>query len=672
MRILNIIASLQQQIVEEGPKVFLYRIWKLGRVHYMHATKRWSALENHVHDFWTNDTVKQWLSAAREGQMLITKEHSDAFGTWLKSNAEWESKTKANAEKILRGDIAVFGSEYHFNWPELPWHTDWRYEYTWEQQFFRNYGYYERDKSLPYDVKYPWELSRFAFLLPLAQAAAITGDSRWQEQIAGVVDDWGEKNKLSFSINWCAMECAMRGIALSIVAQILATQQSTTHEHLMPILRQMVLQGEFLYKNIEYTRTRNNHYAANITALILIGHSLHQIYPRAQRWLNFGAKRIHREIELQYCDDGVNFEKSISYHRLVTELFLLGLLVMEKSGFAVSETARIKIRRACEYTRHYTRPDGAAPNLGDNDSAWLLAFDPYALQDHQTLSVLASSFFSDQSLKANNHQSASQSWLTGGIDDVGTDQIAGSRSSSVGTRLFEKGGVFVSRHEGNYLIADYGEVGLNGHGGHGHNDTFSFELCLMGFPIIIDPGSPVYTGDLDLYDCYRSTAFHNTAMVDNQEMARLMGTWRISAEATPRNVRSFLSDDVDEISGEHAGYARLPDPVFHERRLRFLKRQGHLECKDHFRCTGSHSVRRILHFAPGLLTMFYVDSLRIFLPSGDIVEIMFEPQTKARLHAVEVSERYGHLVDSQRVELDNEIRGESELCFQIALKNGDQ
>lgn len=671
MRLLNIIASLPKQIFKEGLKVMLYRTWKLGRVHYLGFSGQWSALERRAYEFWADGAVERWLNTARNGQMLITKEHSDTFGAWLKSNAEWELNTRAYADKIVHGDITIFGQEYHFDWPDLPWHSDWRYGYTWEQIFFRKYGFYECNKPVPYDVKYPWEISRFAFLFPLAQAAVITGDPQWQEQIARVVGHWGEKNRLPFSINWCAMECAMRGIALAIVAQILATQQTTTYEHLKPLLQQMSLQGEFLSRNIEYTRTRNNHYAANIVALLLMGHSLHKIYPGAERWLHYGAKRISREIELQYCDDGVNFEKSISYHRLVTEIFLLGILIMEKSGFKVAESAYNKIRKACEYTRHYTRPDGAAPNLGDNDSAWLLAFDPYSLRDHQSLSVLASAVFSEHSLKAGNHQSASQSWLTGGIDDLESNQAADQECLPVGTRLFEAGGVLLSRHEGNYLIADYGEVGLNGDGGHGHNDTFSFELCLRGCPIIIDPGSPVYTGDLDLYDKYRSTAFHNTAMVDNQEMARLMGTWMISSEATPRNVRTSLGDDMDEIRGEHTGYTRLSDPVIHERTLRFFKRKGGLECKDHFICNGSHSVRRSLHFAPGLRVTFYGDLPHICLPSGDSVEIVFEPHTRARLETVQVSEHYGHLIYSQRLELDNDILGETELCFQIVLKDGD-
>jgi hypothetical protein len=262
--------------------------------------------------------------------------------------------------------------------------------------------------------------------------------------------------------------------------------------------------------------------------------------------------------------------------------------------------------------------------------------------------------------------------LAGEVDDTGLGQTDDEGCLTISSRVFKAGGVLVSRYEGNYLIADYGEVGLNGSGGHGHNDTFSFELCLMGSPVIIDPGSPVYTGDLNLYNKYRSTAFHNTAMVDNQEMARLMATWRISAEGTPRNVRSSLSDDMDEISGEHAGYARLPDPVVHERTLKFFKRQGRLECKDHFICNGSHSVRRLLHFAPGLGVIFNGGSACICLPSGESVEIVFEPHSRVRLVTVQVSEHYGHLIDSLRLELDNDIHGETELGFKIVLmKNGD-
>ena len=672
MKLLNIIRSLPKQTLDEGPKVFLYKIWKIGRVHFMRSTGRWAAIERRVHAFWADGEVDQWRNAARNGQMLITKNHSNAFLAWIKSKSDWETRIKANAEKIIRGDIAIFGSDYHFDWPELPWHADWRYGYIWKQKFFRGYDFYEYDKPSPYDVKYPWELSRFSFLLPLAQTAVITGDPKWQEQIARVVGHWEDNNKLSFSVNWCAMECAMRGISLSLVAQIIAMQQTTTNEHLKPLLRQMALQGEFLSRNIEFTRTRNNHYTANIVALLLIGHSLQRIYPGSEQWLNYGAKRIIKEIELQYCDDGVNFEKSTSYHRLVTELFLLSILVMQKTGFEIPKTAMSKIHKACEYTRYYTRPDGVVPNFGDNDSAWLLAFDPYSLRDHQTLSVLASAVFSDPSLKAGHHHSSSECWLTGGIGAFGRVEKDRLKSPSVGSRLFKEGGMLVSRFRGNCLIADYGEVGANGTGGHGHNDTFSFELCLEGNPVIIDPGSPVYTGDLNLYNKYRSTAFHNTAMVDNKEMARLVGTWLISAEATPRNIRTSLHDEIDEISGEHSGYARLHDPVLHERTLKFFKYEGRLECKDRFICSGYHSSKRLLHFAPGLHVIVNGNSARVCLPSGGIVEIVFEPHSKARLVTAQVSEYYGHLVDSLKLELDNDIHGETELRFQIVLiKNGD-
>ena len=107
MRLLNIIASLPKQIFKEGLKVMLYRTWKLGRVHYLGFSGQWSALERRAYEFWADGAVERWLNTARNGQMLITKEHSDTFGAWLKSNAEWELNTRAYADKIVHGDITI-------------------------------------------------------------------------------------------------------------------------------------------------------------------------------------------------------------------------------------------------------------------------------------------------------------------------------------------------------------------------------------------------------------------------------------------------------------------------------------------------------------------------------------------------------------------------------------
>ena len=48
-----------------------------------------------------------------------------------------------------------------------------------------------------------------------------------------------------------------------------------------------------------------------------------------------------------------------------------------------------------------------------------------------------------------------------------------------------------------YLLVTNGIVGTKGFGNHKHNDQLSFEFHPDGSPLIVDPGSYVYTSDGD-------------------------------------------------------------------------------------------------------------------------------------------------------------------------------
>jgi hypothetical protein len=131
-------------------------------------------------------------------------------------------------------------------------------------------------------------------------------------------------------------------------------------------------------------------------------------------WL-YAVKTFSLEIALQFLPDGVNFEKSIPYHRLVTELFLIGLIAMERAGLPVEPTALKRIHAACVYTAAYTTPDGLSPNVGDND-ARVLGYDPVPPRDHRPLLGVAAGVLHDADLKtAAYRMPASLVWLLGSL-----------------------------------------------------------------------------------------------------------------------------------------------------------------------------------------------------------------------------------------------------------------
>src|SRR5262249_19085862 len=168
-------------------------------------------------------------------------------------------------------------------------------------------------------------------------------------------------------------------------------------------------------RTVEYTDVRGNHYAANLVALLLLGLTLDQSYPGATAWWRYAARRIVREAQLQILPDGVDLEKSLSYHRLVAELFLLSMITMERTGLAGSPRMRGRLHAACAYSAACTRPDGLTPNVGDNDGARALSFDVADSRDHRELVGLGAILFDDGALKAvASRLPAAALWILGG------------------------------------------------------------------------------------------------------------------------------------------------------------------------------------------------------------------------------------------------------------------
>ena len=68
-----------------------------------------------------------------------------------------------------------------------------------------------------------------------------------------------------------------------------------------------------------------------------------------------------------------------------------------------------------------------------------------------------------------------------------------------------------------FLSIRCGPVGLNGYGGHAHNDALSIELQIDGIDRITDPGSYLYTPLPEIRNAYRSVKAHFAPRIDQRE-----------------------------------------------------------------------------------------------------------------------------------------------------------
>jgi len=101
---------------------------------------------------------------------------------------------------------------------------------------------------------------------------------------------------------------------------------------------------------------------------------------------------------------------------------------------------------------------------------------------------------------------------------------------------FPEGGFYVLRSRFAHVVVDCGPVGFGNRGGHGHNDILSFELFLNGFNVVTDCGAYLYTASREWRNRFRSTAFHNTVQVGDEELNRFLGPdalWQLHYDAVP-------------------------------------------------------------------------------------------------------------------------------------------
>lgn len=627
----------------------------------MHRLGGWHRLQRRVERWWTAERVNDYATrrAARGG--LIARDGPAALRAGCEGNLVDAERLVAHARRIERRELDVLGATIPRT-GAWPWHTDWRWNHTWAPAHFRSYDPYETPRPCPYDIRMPWELSRLGFIPPLIQAAAVDPRGGWPEGGIAIVEDWARRNPLAYSVAWDPMEASMRAISLVATVEML-TALGDHGAALTGPLQQLATHGEFVWRTLEYTDVRGNHYAANLVALLLLGLSLDGSYPEAGKWWRFAAREIEREVELQILPDGVDFEKSLAYHRLVTELFVLALVAMSDAGLAPSPSMRKRLQAACTYSAMCTRPDGLTPNVGDNDGARALSFDAADSRDHRELIGLGALLFADAVLKgvASRLPSAAP-WLMGRRAVAAWADLRAEQPPDFAH--FADGGVVVARGSRNYLWFDVGEVGLAGRGGHGHNDLVSFELMLDGVPLIIDAGCPVYSADRETRDLFRSTAYHNAVRVDGQELAPMTGWWRIGNDATPSGVAAVWDGERVTAEATHGGYRRLPDPVWHTRRITFAPGAGALECIDSLRCREGHLVERYLHLGPEVVVTRQRDGARL-TAKGTGWTLSWDDGARFSVEEGAVSSGYGVKQSASVLVLTNTIERDAALRFTI-------
>lgn len=289
---------------------------------------------------------------------------------------------------------------------EINWHEDFKSGFQWDpNKYYINNSSYLSDyfnKNIYADVKVPWELSRCQHFITLGKAYWYTNNEKYLTEFVSQVENWIEENPTELGVNWaCTMDVSIRAVNFIWGYYFFMDSKALTVEFKIKFFKCLFLHGRHIFNNLEYGQIRGNHYISDLVGLVYLG-IVFDNSKEGKEWLNKGVNELIKEISHQVYEDGVDFEGSINYHRLVTELFLSSTLISLQNKIMFPEQYMNRLENMIEFVMYYTKPDGSAPMIGDNDDGRLHILSNYgnwSKIDHRYLLSIGAVLFKRKDFK---------------------------------------------------------------------------------------------------------------------------------------------------------------------------------------------------------------------------------------------------------------------------------
>lgn len=378
----------------------------------------------------------------------------------------------------------MLGSEKQ-SYVSIPWHCDFRLHNHQKNMnhsatcYFDPSSYYKdiyitagQSQEQTKDIKMPWELSRLQHLLVLAQAYRLSGELSLRETFVNQWHDWFFNNPFLKGAAWvCPMDVGIRAVNLVLCAELLKGDSSITEEFWQQYSCCLYDHLFYLEHNWEYYDSRtSNHYLSDLIGYLYLC-SYFITLPGIEQKFQWCSQELLREFEKQVFDEGTDYEGSTCYHRLVTEIFYHWYLVCLEHDNALAVSVYTKLQKMFEFLAWCMPNESTLLQIGDNDSG--------------KITYAAISWSLIESMKeASNTRAHKKIYADFGLVLYKDNQWHGSLRSY-----------------------SYHTVQPSG---HFHNDANSITLYYDGQPLIVDPGSYIYTPSAYWRNAFRSVAAHST------------------------------------------------------------------------------------------------------------------------------------------------------------------
>jgi hypothetical protein len=436
----------------------------------------------------TIDLVRRkYLKRARYKQMLRDVPRSQAVAV-LRAKAQskrvppYERSIIDLADAMLRDENKFFTFDYQTKGVERPWDYDPIEKKYWPPRHYTEQHLHARDT--PRDAKIVWEINRFKDLPTLGQAAIITKEKKYAEEVERRLLSWIEENPFAESINWAsALEVSIRLLSWTSTLLLLKEAGFAVHQH-AAIQRSVYEQARYLAGDLSTDKVvPSNHLIGEAAGLFIVA-TLWD-FPAAPIYAGIAKGILEKEIIRQTYSDGVTRESSGWYHQFVTHFFVLVDRVATSSGRPMSQAFQTRLSNLKTYLGAIT-VSGDIVHFGDADDGWALWFE--------------------------GDMEAWKTFLFG----------EGQSSAEENPEYFSIAQHVAAQLGQSFLFLRGGDFGMGGAGfsSHSHDDLLAPVLYLDGVPILVDPGTFVYNGDPKNRAKYRDIGAHNNVIVGEGSAAR--------------------------------------------------------------------------------------------------------------------------------------------------------
>ncbi len=368
------------------------------------------------------------------------------------------------------------------------------------------------------------------YLIPLAYEYMCTKEKKYYQLLKRILSDWNKQNNSNDAKH--PYTTSLRIINLLIVGTLL--EDNEIIQNVYPQYRYLLCHQE---KNL-----LGNHYFENLKTILIcsIVFNEEKVY---QKYVRIFLK----EVERQVLGDGVHFELSIMYHKIVLEGIIRVAYVMKQEKKQEYKKLLSIIQKMLDALCSLEKGIGRTPLFNDSG-------DNVAKYTYQLVNAAKEIF----SIEPKDDKF---SFSDSGYYKLYDNEVA--------------------------IMFDAGPIGPDYMPGHGQCDCMSFELSVDQKPIFVNSGTYQYQGEKRKY--FRSTAAHNTVMIGNIEQSECWGEHRVA-----RRIHNIKVENVEN------GFAASYESYVGNKHFRKITlRDKKVLVSDFVHAESKDIIHSFLHVAPG-------------------------------------------------------------------------